>query len=206
MKKIAVIGGPASGKTSVMQIIAKAISEEYRAKVAFVSEAAREIIDNNPPEVIEEMTPLVFQFEVYKLQIEKENLVDTSCEYMLCDRGTADAFVYLSEEEATTLLAGTKEELLNQYDVVVFLFGRRKNFINDSNANRKERDYSQIKALEEKTLQIWKSHPCFYAVAQCKTIYKKAFAVAVALNMELGINLFDLSVIEKMEVSNNEEG
>lgn len=203
MKKIVFVGAPASGKTSVLNILSKALCDNYRGQALFVSEAAREIIDSTPPAVLSEMTSLVFQYEVYKLQIEKERKAEAQgYNFIFCDRGIADAFIYLSESEARTFLGDTSEkDVASMYSTAVLLKGSQTNYISD-NSKRKESSYSEIEALEEKTFKFWeKYHNNLITVHQAESVRKKAYDAAVALNLELNANIFDLNAIAETRQS-----
>lgn len=201
VKKIVFVGAPASGKTSVLNILSNALCDNYRGQAVFVHEAAREIIDSTPPAVLSEMTGLVFQYEVYKLQIEKEREAEAQgYNFIFCDRGIADAFIYLSESEAKAFLCDTSEkDVASMYSTAVLLKGSQKNFALD-NTKRKESNYSEIEVLEEKTFKFWeKHHNNLITVHQAETIHKKAYNVAAALNLELNANIFDLNAIARTE-------
>ncbi len=202
MRKIAFIGGPASGKTTVLNILSKTVCPEYKDKTVFVSEAAMDIIRSTPESVISEMSPLVFQFEVFKLQTKKESELTERFDYAFCDRGVADAFVYLSEEDAKKLTTDTKEDMLQRYDVAIFFFGCETNFTNDATA-RRESDYTDIKRLEQKSWEVWREHKNLFVAMQHKTVYRKALNVADTLNWVLGVEIFDLDLIRKMEAREN---
>lgn len=192
--KIAIVGGPAAGKTTVFGMLAGAVRKDKRESVAFVSEVATEIINGIQGKVSDVMTRLQFQQEVYRRQLEAEAAVG-DIRYVFLDRGIADVFVYLDEETARTFVKETEAEALAAYDVAVFLFGERENHTRDTDTCRLEKDEAEIALWEQKTFEVWRKHPRIIAVSQCETVHAKAKTVAGTLNKVLNEEIFDLSLI-----------
>lgn len=158
MIKIAIIGGPCSGKTTTINKLLKTIPYTYT-----VREVARELIDMG---IKPEEHMHIFQRELLKYQIAKENAIiniiesnGNGKEILLVDRGVFDVFAYLPKEERNTIIEElniNKAYLENRYNAVIYLETTDKsNYINDF---ARQESYELACELGVNILNIYNEH------------------------------------------------
>lgn len=169
--KIAITGGPCSGKSTALSWL----QNEFTKKgymVLFVPETATELIVGGvAPWTID--TNLNFQSYVLKHQIDKEKIFEEAAKHIdnynkiliVCDRGTLDNKAYMTDLEFKNCLKklNTNEiALRDSYDAVFHLVtaaaGAEKFY---TLANNKARSETPEEAIEKDraTLNAWTGHP-----------------------------------------------
>ena len=168
--KIAITGGPCSGKSTAMSWLQTDLGKKG-FMVMFVPETATELILGGVSyRTIDEN----FNFEKYimQLQLEKERIFEEAAKHVVghdkviivCDRGVMDAKAYMSELDFKRCLAalGTNEiALRDSYDAVFHLVtaaNGARDFYNVNNFARREKIDEAI-AADERTLNAWVGHP-----------------------------------------------
>ena len=168
--KIAITGGPCSGKSTALSWL-QADLRKKGFNVLFVPETATELILGGISfETIDEN----YNFESYimKLQLEKERIFEEAAKHVagfdkvliVCDRGVMDCKAYMSELEFKHCLKelNTNEiALRDNYDAVFHLVTAAKGaseFYNLNNGARRESLEEAIDA-DERTLNAWVGHP-----------------------------------------------
>ncbi len=170
ISKIVITGGPSGGKSTAMSWIQNAFTQMGYA-VLFVPETATELITAGvAPWTC--ASNIDFQKCQMKLQTEKEKVFMQAAESMkadkvliVCDRGTIDNKVYMSDEDFAAVLdgLGTNEvDLRDTYDAVFHLVtaakGAAEFYTTANNAARRESP-EEAAALDDKLLSAWTGHP-----------------------------------------------
>ncbi len=173
--KIAITGGPCSGKTTAMSWVQNAFTQ-MGYTVLFVPETATELISGG-------VAPWTcgnnykYQFCQMKLQLEKEAVFLEAAESMpvdkvliVCDRGTLDNKAYMDEGEFGAVLQelDTGEvELRDRYDAVFHLVTAAKGalgfYTTANNAARTETP-EEAAQKDDRLIAAWTGHPHFRVV------------------------------------------
>ena len=166
--KIVLTGGPCAGKTTGLVRVREHL-ENLGWKVVVLRETATDLI-NGGVAVNTFKDPVEFQRLLFRLQLEKENLVEKSFQgfgcpvVILCDRGLCDAAAYIGKEEFTEMLLGmglSYGELFDRYDAVIHLvtaaIGAIEAYTTSNNHARGE-TAEQAKALDVATQDAWVGH------------------------------------------------
>lgn len=159
--KIALTGGPCSGKTEIIGKI-KSIYEAKGYKIYLCPETAGKLIDDGFSR--DDM----FEFEkaVALKQIEAENHIlckikDEDNVILICDRGLTDCFSYVDYEKRAIYAETIGVDCVKsweRYDAVIFL---ETAAINGNYVSSVQRTESQIQAVQchERLLEVWTGHP-----------------------------------------------
>lgn len=168
--KIAITGGPCSGKSTALSWL----QSDFRKKgfmVLFVPETATELILGGITfETVDEN--LNFEKYIIQLQLEKEKIFEEAAKHIVgydkvlivCDRGVMDCKAYMNDYEFHRCLKdlNTNEiALRDSYDAVFHLVTAAKGASDFYNFNNKARRETIDQAIEsdEKTLNAWVGHP-----------------------------------------------
>lgn len=175
VKKIVLTGGPSSGKSSSLEFIERHLTN-LGYLVLMVNESATELINSNiKPFGGNKLKIVDFQDVILRYQLYKENLFkEAATEYMdkdiviLYDRGIMDEKAYISDYEFEGLLKKynlVEEELLNRYDVVIYLEtgAKRKYYVTENNKARYESAREAIE-LDNRTYNAWSNHKNLYKI------------------------------------------
>ncbi len=191
---IALAGGPASGKSSVLRAL-KNMPTSGEVKVIFLDETATVFLHNRPDAVSALDVQLLRQHYILKGQCHAERLLLENCAdaekptILITDRGAVDATVYLTDEEFK-LFGVDAESLYGRYTHAIFLEGERLNFHDDETTTRVETSYEQIAALSARAREKWSRHPSFSVIPQQETVEMKTKLVAEKINELIGIKVF----------------
>lgn len=175
--KIALTGGPAAGKTSLISRILKEFLVDNGWKVITVPETASELISEfglGPFEGC--MSMLDFQYFVISDQLHKEELALKGAEIVpqekvliVYDRAIFDDRAYIPQDEFETVLASfgkTPDEMLTHYDAVLHLVTSAKGAefaYNYGNAARYE-SVADARIRDDVTLEAWSAHPNVHVI------------------------------------------
>lgn len=200
MKKIVFVGGPTSGKTSVINGLKKALNDKCDINVDFVDELGTLFFMNVPGELLERDDVCLRQIRLYRMQLMIENKIseirgDTPS-IMICDRGIADLRAYLTPSQIELSFTPDELALLDKnYDSVYFFASggadTAQNLLSENPA-RIERDGAEIYALSKKTFDAWSSCPNFHYIERYDTVDERTRTVASLINGELGVEVFKL--------------
>ena len=169
--KIAITGGPCSGKSTAQSWIQQEFSQKGYM-VLFVPETATELILGGiTPWTID--NTLDFQTYIMKLQLEKEKIFEDAAKHIdnydkvliVCDRGVLDSKAYMTNHEfkQSAKKLGTNEiALRDNYDAVFHLVtaadGASDFYSFQNNAARYETKEEAIEK-DKKVLNAWMGHP-----------------------------------------------
>lgn len=191
---IALAGGPASGKSSVLRAL-KALPTAKDVNVMFLDETATVFLHNRPAAVSALDVQLLRQHYILKGQCHAEDLLLGNCAdaekdtLLITDRGAVDATVYLTDEEFL-LFETPAESLYERYSHAIFLEGDKLNFHDDETTTRFESSYEEIAALSARAREKWSKHPSFSVIPQQGTVETKTKLVAERINELLGVEVF----------------
>lgn len=171
LTKVAITGGPCSGKTTGLAKISLGLSDKG-FEVIIVPEAAT-LIKNSGIKIGENhISGYEFEEMLFKLQLFVEQLYEDYAKKLngkdviiVCDRGIVDGKAYLTEEEYPKLL---KELVLDgiairdSYDAVFHLKtvadGKEEFYTCENNEARNE-NAEEAREADKRTLNAWIGHP-----------------------------------------------
>lgn len=173
-KKIALTGGPNSGKTTALSVL----KETFGPQVELVREAATMIFsggfprqDNSHPH-IETAQRIIFHATQ---QLESLAEKTSEAQLIVCDRGTVDAAVYWpgGVEDFFQQMGTTLEEQIARYDAVLHLSPPSNPAFYQSTHVRTE-SLDQAFEIDRKILKIWEKHPNRLIVGGTEHFFEKA--------------------------------
>ena len=170
--KIALTGGPAAGKTTLISRILKEFTVDDGWKVITVPETATELISGFGLGPFENcMSMLQFQYFVIGDQLHKEQLAIKGAEtvpqdkiLIIFDRAIFDDRAYIPQDEFEEVLKSfdtTPAEMVTHYDAVLHLVTCAKGAefaYNYGNEARYE-DVETARMRDDQTLDAWSAHP-----------------------------------------------
>ena len=204
--RIALVGTPGAGKTSVLKILKKSVATSA-FKVGFIDEAATTIMRDPSIRALRSTDPVSFQEKVSVTQLFAEDtdlraaLSQGTEKYLqITDRALPDAYVYLNGEQRKELRfpLPSVEELNARYDAVIcFELYCHGAHLKAGNDLRAEKALSDIKKVYEKSLRVYSKHPRFYLVSPCDDIRDKAAWVAKVISEIVGEKIFEVEISEE---------
>ena len=173
-KLIVITGGPGAGKTAILEMAKKLITD----KKIILPESASIIFGGGFWRLPSLTAKAAAQRAIFHVQAELENLVSDENKWSmgLCDRGTLDGLAYWpeSEESFWKISNTTLEKELNKYYAVIHLRSPSDLFgYNHINPLRIE-SAAQSKSIDDNIGNIWKKHPRYQAVASNENFLIKA--------------------------------
>ena len=193
--RIALVGTPGAGKTSVLRILRESAAQAGY-KVDFIDEAATVIMHDTAVRELRRTDPVAFQEKVSVTQLFMEDgafmnaMAEGAEKYLqITDRALPDAYVYLNGEQrkALRLPLPTKAELNSRYDAVIcFEIFHHRSSLKAGNALRAEKDISTVEKVYERSLRVYSEHKKFYLVSPYDDIRDKAKRVAEIINEIVG--------------------
>ena len=176
-KKIALTGGPNSGKTTALSVL----KETFGPQVELVQEAATLVFSGGFPRQdnslahIEAAQQIIF-FTTQQL----ESLAEKSSQapLIVCDRGTVDAAVYWpgGVEDFFKKMNTSLEAELARYDAVLHLSPPDNPDFYQSTRVRTE-SLDQAFEIDRKILKIWEKHPHRVIIGGTEHFLEKAEAI-----------------------------
>lgn len=196
ISRIVLTGGPGSGKTTVLDTINK-VYTSMGYKVIIVEETATYLIEKGIKPFGEGSINLLdFQELVLSMQLAKEKIIDRAIEMMdeekvivIYDRGAIDNLAYMNEFEFKEVCnrlnsVPTFTDLMNKYDLVINLVGRKDFYTTENNKARSEK-VDEALTLGEKTLKSWLGHKKLKIVLPKDEMEDKIKEVLNIINEEL---------------------
>lgn len=214
--KIVLTGGPCSGKTTALAILAARFSEKGY-KVITVPESATTLISGfgiSPMEYRDnsQWWNYIFQYQMTCQQVANEMIAEAAADaytnadpcrkvIILCDRGILDQCAYIDREElekgygevVNTFTGGTGpvslDNALARYDAVIHLVTAAIGARDSYNLGNKARSESPELAadLDRKTMAAWVGHPHLRIVSnQDKNFQQKMEQVVKEISDVLG--------------------
>ena len=193
--RIALVGTPGAGKTSVLRILRESATENGY-KVDFIDEAATVIMHDTAVRELRRTDSVAFQEKVSLTQLFMEDgafmnaMAEGAKKYLqITDRALPDTYVYLNGEQRKELRfpLPTVEELNARYDAVIcFEIFHHRSSLKAGNALRAEKDISTVEKVYERSLRVYSEHKKFYLVSPYDDIRDKAKRVAEIINELIG--------------------
>lgn len=173
-KKIALTGGPNSGKTTALSVL----KETFGPHVDVVREAATMIFSGGFPRQDNSRFHIeAAQKIIFVATREMEALAEeySRAELIVCDRGTVDAAVYWPSgvEDFFKQMGTTLEAELSRYDAVLHLSPPTNPAFYQSTTVRTE-SLAEAFKIDEKILKIWDAHPNRLIVPGKEHFFEKA--------------------------------
>ena len=197
--RIAFVGTPGAGKTTVFKILKKSIVSPS-LKLSFVPEAATLIMNDPKNKELRECDPVVFQEKVSLTQffLEDSGFYDMVLSgegrcLQITDRAVEDVYVYLNKAQRKELRfpVPSIEELNKRYDaVILFELYDCGASMKAGNGLRAEKAMEDIKRVYDRSRQVYSAHPTFYSVPTFENIRDKAAHVARIINSVVGETVF----------------
>ena len=202
MFKIALTGGPCSGKSTVLERL-KTLPTGVRYRVAYLSEVASELLKERTPYIDGHDDLILRQFYIYRTQLAMENCLAEELAkeseretVLITDRGISDALAYLDEGDVEKVLKGREEETFtDRYDAVLFFEPTgEKQFEARNNAARLEQNYEEILVASRKTKQAWEKYyrGRLFSVGMTDDVEEKVLKTAKIINTLLGGKVYDV--------------
>ncbi|MDY6039400.1 MAG: ATP-binding protein [Elusimicrobiaceae bacterium] len=176
-KKIALTGGPNSGKTTALSVL----KETFGPQVELVREAATLIFsggfprkDNSRPHI--EAAQRIIFFATKQMESLAEKSSDA--QLIVCDRGTVDAAVYWPDgaEAFFQHMGTTLDAELARYDAVLHLSPPSNPAFYQSTHVRTE-NLDEAFAIDRRILKIWENHPNRMVIGGTEHFLEKAEAI-----------------------------
>lgn len=162
-----ITGGPCAGKSTAINIIKEKLSNQG-FKVITVPETASELVFSGIYPW--ELEANIFQSILISRAFNKEETIRKVAHYIkkdtiiIYDRGILDAKAYMEDyifEKEIKKYNVSEKEILESYDGVFHLVtaaNGAEEFYTLSNNNARKETLEQARALDKKTMEVWKNH------------------------------------------------
>jgi predicted ATPase len=173
-KKIALTGGPNSGKTTALSVL----KETFGPRVELVREAATMIFSGGFPRQDNSRAHIeAAQKIIFMATREMEALAEeySHADLIVCDRGTLDAAVYwpAGVEDFFRQMNTSVEAEMARYDAVLHLSPPTNPAFYQATHVRTE-SLRQAFEIDEKILKIWEKHPNRLIITGKEHFFEKA--------------------------------
>ncbi len=173
-KKIALTGGPNSGKTTALSVL----KETFGPQVELVREAATMIFSGGFPRQDNSRAHIeTAQRIIFHATQQLESLAEktSDAQLIVCDRGTVDAAVYWpgGVEDFFKQMNTSLEAQIARYDAVLHLSPPSNPAFYQSTHVRTE-SLEQAFEIDRKILKIWESHPNRLVIGGTEHFFEKA--------------------------------
>lgn len=187
--KIVLAGGPCSGKTSVIKGLKKCINPKYVQNVKFIDEVASSVLSESR---FSNENRLTFQETIFSRQSMEEEELDSNIKFVITDRGKADAYVYLSDDEIKSVDGlGDLNQVLSEYDAVIFFEKSDNSYLKkDDDTIRVENNAEETENVTARTKKVWMQHNNVIVIQPFPSVDEKAEYVAMQINKICKNNVF----------------
>ena len=205
VKRIVFTGGPAGGKTTIINMTKKYL-ESKGYNVIIVLETATELIPNgynmNYVGSINKFQNLILDYQRFKENI--TNTIVKNNTVILYDRGVLDNKAYFKNTEEFDYLMQKNElneiDILDNYDLVIDLVSTavcdEKKYTTKNNKARHE-SVEEARMLDYKTAMAWVGHENMFLFNSNYSIYEEFLCVIDKINQCIKNNVTD----EKISIS-----
>ncbi len=173
-KLIVLTGGPGAGKTAILEMTKKLLTE----KSIILPEAASIIFGGGFWRLPSLTARAAAQRAIFHVQTQLETMVCDEKKWImgLCDRGTLDGLAYWPHDEKSfwEMSNSNLERELNKYYAVIHLRSPSDQFgYNHMNPLRIE-SATQSQIIDERIANIWKKHPRYEVIESTENFLTKA--------------------------------
>ncbi len=204
IKRIAICGGPTSGKTGMIKRLRNLESDNCGMRAVFIEETANMFFKGISEELLKTDNIVLRQTRIFRVQQHVENLAAGICEdlgqsaVIITDRGINDLYCYLKEKEVADNFTPDELSVLSgRYDSVYYLSPAKADDIADrisSNSARQETQVNEILKICNDTYEAWvKYYPNMNVIPQCPTADEKAAVIARMINNDCGEEIFKVN-------------
>lgn len=203
IKRIAICGGPTSGKTGMIKRLKNLTSDYSGMKAVFVEEIANMFFKDISESLLKADNPVLRQTRIFRVQQYVENLAARICTefnqptVIITDRGVNDLYCYLTAKEVEENFTPDELSVLSgRYDSVYYLSPAKAVDITtriSTNSARQETEADEILNICEVTYKAWvKYYPKMNVVSQYPTADEKAAVIAKMINGDCGKAIFNV--------------
>ncbi len=204
IKRIAICGGPTSGKTGMIKRLKNLTSDNSVMKAVFVEEIANMFFKDINEELLKTDNPVLRQTRIFRVQQYVENLAAKICTdlnrpaVIITDRGVNDLYCYLKEWEVADNFTPEELSVLSgRYDSVYYLSPAQADDITtriSTNSARQETQADEILGICEVTYKAWaKYYPEMNVIPQYPKADEKAAVIAKMINHDCGEEIFKIN-------------
>ncbi len=203
IKRIAICGGPTSGKTGMIKRLKNLESDNGGMRAVFIEETANMFFEGISEDLLKNDNIVLRQTRIFRVQQHVENLAVRICEdlkqsaVIITDRGVNDLYCYLKKSEvAENFTPDELSVLSSRYDSVYYLSPAKADDIADrisSNSARQETQADEILKICMDTYEAWvKYYPNMNVIPQYPTADEKAAVIAKMINRDCGEEIFNV--------------
>ena len=188
VRRVALTGGPAAGKTAVLDVMRRHLADS----VVVLPESATMLFSGGFPRPKARPGLRLVQKTIYEVQRNMEAIyaLEHSAVPNICDRGTLDGAAYWPGglERFLGAMGTTLDDEYSRYEAVLFLetSAYDERAYSDENPFRIESP-SQARKIDKALQAIWGEHPKFHVVSHEQNFYEKVAAVLIELHRILGV-------------------
>ncbi len=188
-RRVVVSGGPAAGKTAILELLRRHLANE----VAVVPESATLLFAGGFPRRRDEDGVKLVQRAIFEVQrcSEAIHVLGTERRACVCDRGSLDGAAYFPGglDSFCDAMGTTIEDEYDRYDGVLFLESTAYQIETwpTDNPHRIETP-AEARKIDRKLKHVWEGHPNFQLVPHAATFYEKISTSLEALHRMLGID------------------
>jgi predicted ATPase len=188
MQRIVLTGGPAAGKTAVLDVLRKHLAGE----VVVLPESATMLFSGGFPRPSDATGKRLVQRAIWQVQVSLEELFQQEHPDRphLCDRGTLDGAAYWpgGPERFLASMGTTLASEYRRYDAVLFLETSAYSDAQYPSDNPvRIESPAQARALDARLQEVWKGHPGFHLIGHQANFYEKVALVLIELHRVLGV-------------------
>ncbi len=203
IKRIAICGGPTSGKTGMLKRLKKLAANAGGMKAVFIEEIANMFFKNINEDILKTDNAVLRQTRIFRVQQYVENLAARICEdlnqpaVIITDRGVNDLYCYLKENEVAENFTPEELSVLSgRYDSVYYMNPAGAEDVIDrisSNSARQEMQAEEILSICDVTYRAWvKYYPNMNVIPQYPTADEKAAVIAKMIDRDCGEKIFNV--------------
>ena len=186
--RVVISGGPAAGKTAVVELIRRHLD----AEVVTVPEAATILFSGGFPRAEDPRGRRAVQRAVFAVQRATEEIFAARSKGrpLVCDRGSLDGAAYWSGGLAAFCreMKTTPALELARYDAVIFLESTAYDVKSWPNGQpHRAESPAEACLLDRKLRKVWSAHPRFHYIPHAKNFYEKVALCLITLHRVLGV-------------------
>lgn len=189
IRRVALTGGPAAGKTAVLDVLRR----HLQGSVVVLPEAATTLFTGGFPRPKDPAGLRLLQKTIYSVQRNMEEIyaLEDSDLPHICDRGALDGAAYWPGglDRFLGAMGTTLESEYERYEAVLFL----ETSAYDEKAYSVDNPYrietpAKARKIDQQLQRIWRDHPAFHLIGHETNFYEKVAVVLIKLHALLGVD------------------